>query len=700
MPYVPKKNISGFLQDIRHPSVPLPARRASGFTRKIIFTAAPVPASGEIKIPTRRRAGILSGAGRGRWVFAAAALAVFAAAGIFAFNIFNLRNNVLASTERIRVYLSDAKTSFFSLNPGAAKNAFFEAGRELEAVRRAAEQYKLFEISGLVGNLAPLFKEIPDFFENISRFNEIAFRISANIEQLMQGGIRNAFNGRGGEIIKAVEELHEDVRALRYIAVALRNKMSLVAKIGDTGIIDELVGEDYLAMDLELLRAEEFLGGLLSILRGAGERHIAVFFQNPSEMRASGGFIGSYADIVIKDGNVVAIDVRDIYDPDGQLDVKIVPPREMQSLTRDWGARDANWFFDFPLSAEKVLYFLEASKMYRERMIAFEGAIALNANVVKDILDAVGPVEIPEYDLVIDGDNFLREIQEEVEAGRDKRVKQPKRILKIITPILIKRLMNLDEAGLANLIASFGERAVKKDIQIYFRDQRLQNFVVRAGMAGEVFQLPQGFFGDYIAVVNSNIAGGKTDIFMEQTIDLLSSVDASGKIRNQLVVTRKHNGQNQPQNWHRVVNQNFVRIFAAPDSKLVSVKGSDAKIVKAQIDYEKAGYRRDPDLQEIEDGADVRSESGKTVFGAWLNVAAGKSKTLELQYEREGVPPADGKVYQFIFEKQSGVNTSFHLSLEAPPGYRWRESDSALFSYRADDPDGRVIINLTLMKIQ
>ncbi|KKU15424.1 MAG: hypothetical protein UX23_C0001G0023 [Parcubacteria group bacterium GW2011_GWB1_45_9] len=689
MPRAPKKNVSGFLQDIKHSSVSLP--RASERPFGVAPTKRVFSAPKKIVFVKERTVGHKAPFKTTR-VFTISALAGLFIAGFFIFNIFNLKDDFTASAKNISAYFADAKVAFLNFNPGGAKASFLEAGRELESVRNKANRYKLFEFSKLLGSFAPAFKEIPAFFGNLGQFSELAFKISNISERLLRDGARSVFNGRGEYLIKDIEMLRTDIKTLRELSVTLRNQTRMLA---------DMNGEDYLAMDIELMRIDELLGGILSILNGPGERHIAIFFQNPSEMRPSGGFIGSYADVVFQNGNIVKFDTRDIYDPDGQLDLKVIPPRQMQSLTATWGARDANWFFNFPTSAQKVLYFLEKSKMYSERIITFDGAIAVNANVVKDILEVVGPIDVPEYDLVIDAENFLLEIQEEVRTGRDRQIQQPKKILKTIAPILIKRLVAMNETGQKELILKIRERVAKKDIQAYFRDKRVQNFVLRSDAAGEVFQLPSGFFGDYLAVVNANIAGGKTDIFMSQSIDLTSSIDASGRIRNNLQITRTHDGHTQKQSWYRALNQNFIKIFTVPGFKIISAQGNHAKTVKPQIDYDSAGYVKDPDLEKIEGEKgkiEISNEAGKTTFGTWFSVEAGKTKTLEIDYEREGFLPSDGKIYQFVFEKQSGVNSSFKLSFEAPPGFRWHESNSAFFTYKTDNPNGRIIIHLTLIK--
>ena len=43
--------------------------------------------------------------------------------------------------------------------------------------------------------------------------------------------------------------------------------------------------------------------------------------------------------------------------------------------------------------------------------------VSINTNVLATILDITGPISVPGYDLELDSENFLKEIQYEVEAG-------------------------------------------------------------------------------------------------------------------------------------------------------------------------------------------------------------------------------------------------------------------------------------------
>jgi len=218
-----------------------------------------------------------------------------------------------------------------------------------------------------------------------------------------------------------------------------------------------------------------------------------LIFHNNTEIRPAGGFIGSYGVLTINDGQMTDLKVEDIYWPDHPINMtrKVIAPKPLQSVTKDWGARDANWFFDFPSSAETVMGFLESSKIFRESNIIFDGAIAINTDVLRSVLRAAGAIPVEEYDLVIDEDNFLAELQREVETGKDKEAgENPKRILSIVAPTLMERLSELTDENKLLLGADVDRHIKKKDIMFYMRDRKIANLMNTLGVDGSVYSLP------------------------------------------------------------------------------------------------------------------------------------------------------------------------------------------------------------------
>src|SRR3989338_8376290 len=202
-----------------------------------------------------------------------------------------------------------------------------------------------------------------------------------------------------------------------------------------------------------------------------GTKKYLILFQNPSELRPTGGFPGTYGVVSFKDGKLQDFKVDDVYNLDGQLKELIAPPLQLQHITPNWGMRDANWFIDFPTSARKITAFYQkitsqtcnTSQTCKE----VDGVITFSPKIVANILGIVGSVEMPEYNLTLDSNNLLTALQEEVEYKGDR--KQPKQVIMDLAPMMLKKLYSAESEKwleVFNLLVSSMEQ---KDILMYFR---------------------------------------------------------------------------------------------------------------------------------------------------------------------------------------------------------------------------------------
>jgi hypothetical protein len=507
---------------------------------------------------------------------------------------------------------------------------------------------------------------------------------------------------RLGELRNVLNDLIKRGEAIQKRTAALRGVSSALDEIG------VLASAHYFTYQPELHRWERFLDGLLVLLNWQGDIHFLVLFQNPSEIRPGGGFIGSYADVIVRNGQLYLIDVRDIYDAEGQLDLLVIPPQPLQATTHIWGARDANWFFDFPTSAKGTVYFLEKSKLYQEQNISFEAATAINIDVFKSILNITGSIEL-ENSLIISEDNVVKELRQEIEKAKADKNPYPKQILRKLTPIVIEKIKDFNFSQKEKLIENILKNIEEKDIMFFAKDKALQDFFAAQGIAGAVVSLPHNFLGNYLGIVNANIEGAKSDAFIKQEIELEITIDSRGGSSNNLTVRRTHFGDKEKELWWRKQNQNYLQIFANPGATFVSLKGNNNPPSKfREVNYETQGYRTDPDVVAIEQTNIFLSDYktwvgqafGKTVFGAWFTVPAGRTKELELRYQVP--PPSTGGIesvrpYEFIYEKQSGVDTRLKLTVHAPLGYRFQKSGSSVFAFDDEVKEGRFIQKLTLI---
>ena len=543
----------------------------------------------------------------------------------------------------------------------------------------------------------PKLKEIPEIINGLRDVVVTIKDLAADLEEIGSSGLKLAFGGEGERLIEILSSMQSKLTHLR------ETSEGLLAKAKEL----DIEGADLDLLSEDLVKAEQNLGSLISFLNVDSPRRLVLLFENPSELRPNGGFAGSYGELVLEKGSVKSLEVNDIYYPDKFLPLKVVPPLQLQTVTPNWGARDTGWFFDFAKSSEKFLEYLEASTIYTDENIRFDGVIAINIRVLEDLLKFTGPIEIPEYDLVLDHKNFLSELQREVEANKVPG-ENPKKVLSFVAPKLIEALGNAGSNG-SNILGVFVSRGKNKDIQMFFKDSAMETLSRDLYLDGGVYQGGEDFTGDYLAVVNTNIAGGKTDIFVEQKVVLRSELTGEGRIKNDLTITRTHEGQNETDPWYNHINQNFIKIFTAQDSKLTNIEGGESKEIIPKLNYVLNGYKVDPDVAEIEntrkllqpfpDGyAESYIESGKKVFATWFNLDPGEKGTLKVKYDASTVPIRDGQIVTFVLDKQSGSEMDFDYAIVAPTGYYWDESGSDLFRYRSSSLPVRMELRITLRK--
>ena len=368
---------------------------------------------------------------------------------------------------------------------------------------------------------------------------------------------------------------------------------------------------------------------IAAILGHQRRQRYLVLFQNNTELRPTGGFWGSFAEIDILDGELVGMTIPGggTYDVQGQLTQQVASPEPLQLLRARWELQDANWFPDFPTSAQKAMWFYEASGGP-----SVDGVIAVNASLVADLIDTTGAIEMPEYGLTVDGETFLFRTQKQVELDYDAEQNQPKSFIGDLAPILIERLTQSEGENFLTIANQLSRGLSDRDIQMYHSDPAIQTAIEAMGWDGSVM----GNTGDYLMVSHTNIGGGKTDGVIDDAIQVESTVRDDGRIENLVTINRTHHGL-KSSTFSGLNNVSFTRIFVPRGSTLLSVTGAQPPSPDLFESIE--GLAMDEDIESIEQaytdegtGATVATGFGKTSFGHWMQTAPGTTSTLSFRY--------------------------------------------------------------------
>ncbi len=449
----------------------------------------------------------------------------------------------------------------------------------------------------------------------------------------------------------------------------------------------------FLAIAEELERNHQIF---LELLGDNGPRKYMLVFQNNQEMRATGGFIGSYGILSVSNGEIKDFFIEGIFGPDWQLKEDVIPPKPIQKISAGWSTHDANWFPHFPKSAEKIAWFYE-----KTGGPTIDGVIAITPNVMEKLLKITGPIRMDEYDITIDADNFIEKTQYEVEVDYDKEENKPKKILADLAPVVLEKIFaTRDLERVAEVADTMSSALEERHIIFYSTNPEVQIVIAQQGWAGEVLQTDK----DYLMVVNSNINGYKTDGVIEEKIYHAVEVEADGSLVGTTKVERIHHGGNTDYEWWNKVNANYMRVYVPQGSELLEASGHTREVVEDPLNYEVLEFKTDPDVvaqessmtRDEETGTRIYQENGKTVFANWVYVSPQETVEVEYKYKlpfkldfrenEEGVAS-----YSLLAQKQSGSEGSqliFELEYPGDKKVTWQHPQEMDASSRLVEWEG------------
>ncbi len=587
--------------------------------------------------------------------------------------------NVVSQLRQTKTEVEDASKSAFSyLQQGADATLVNETEGADFAFSKASQHFSNAKqtISELGLGTSFLLSALPSTNKN---FNSVNSLIKAG-DELATAGSR---------ISEALDSLSQEVdptpvSRIRILQSYLRSALPHLTKANQelkkikSDVIPENEREVFVetknrlpALINSLSEFETLSDVAANILGENGTKRYLLVFQNNTEIRPTGGFMGSFAEIKVRNGILEQLNVPTggTYDLQGSLTRSLVAPKPLQLLKARWEFQDANWFPDFPTSARQMMEFYNDAGGP-----SVDGVIAVNATYVAKLIGLLGPIEMADYDRVIDEENFIFETQKIVEVEYDKEENRPKQFIGDLAPKLIERALESEPEVFLSLIDNLGNGLTQKDIQMYFADDSLQKVVLNNNWGGTI--LPTT--GDYLMVVDTNLGGGKTDGVIKERVDLDVAIQKDGATINTVIISRTHQGI-PGLVFSGVNNVDYLRLYVPKGSELISASGFQ---IPNENLFEKPNqeWEIDDDLQfaslgekkDEDSGTDIYEENGKTVFGNWVQTAPGITtqtkfsyRVPEIMFEKKSLFFPSTQSYSLTIQKQSGMidrETSVTLS--------------------------------------
>lgn len=264
---------------------------------------------------------------------------------------------------------------------------------------------------------------------------------------------------------------------------------------------------------------------------------IMLLLQNQHEPRSTGGFSGSLVHFDFTDEGL-AWDFSDVYAIDRDIPeiVQIPAPEFFHDLSKNISFRDSNFWPDFPTSAQVYQSLLEGAGKKSPDTI-----IAINLNIIRDILAMTGSINLEPWYIEANTENFdivLQFLVESKIAGRFS-TKAP---IDYFATRLIKEVMALKDSEAFE--AKLKKWVTNKDLMIYSRNASLQKLIRQAKIGGPLE--PSEQVDDFLHFDFVSIGANKSEKFVWTNFEHNSEIDPQGFIRNTIKIKRTHalrNGQ-------------------------------------------------------------------------------------------------------------------------------------------------------------
>lgn len=515
---------------------------------------------------------------------------------------------------------------------------------------RSIESAQKIKNGFFVGKFPFLYNQAEDLenliitADTLSRSLKQGAGFAQNLEDLLEGDKKLSFSKfTQEEKRKILERIYSSSPELAGMKANLDLAILSLEKVRFSGFL-WFIKSKIIDLQVKIIEADQILGKAISMsqilpaLAGYPEKaNFLVLLQNNDELRPTGGFLGTYGILEIEYGEIVNFETHDIYHMDMPIKnkLKIDPPVPLKKYlgVDNWYMRDANWSPDWPESSQKIEWFYKQEDALfgkNERPNSFngefDGVIGITPNFIIDLLSIVGPIKIEgiEYDK----DNFTNLLEYRVEKGYVQlgvSSWQRKEVIGVIAKELKNRLFDLPSSRWSEIINVIDSNIAQKNIIVFVKDQGVEFLLKERGWGGEIKETA----GDYLMVVDANMAALKTDAVVNRNIEY-SVEQGNNGLFAKVTINYSNNGQFD---WRTTRYRTYTRIFVPVGSQLIKSSGATEGVVEVKNEI-----------------------NGKTSFGVFKSIEPGKIGSLYFEYklpDNLNILAQNGE-YELYIQKQPG----------------------------------------------
>ncbi|HEX2031220.1 MAG TPA: DUF4012 domain-containing protein [Actinomycetota bacterium] len=551
--------------------------------------------------------------------------------------------------------LIDARTATLRGDVPRAEEAFREARSDFErALSHVTNPFlRVMGVLPLIGRSVDTSTEIARAGDLTARAGEI---LTGAVEELPRGP--EALAPRRGTI---------PLDPIRRLATPLARSSALLTQAHETvvraprGLVlapivaarDEM--EFFLADARRAARTAALLAQRLpSFLGGEGTRRYFVGAQNPAENRGTGGFIGAYSILTVRDGR---LELSDFQTPTrlpryGDVD-RVEPPNPDYALRYDQFSSRVFWPHinmtpDFPSAAVAIERLYEEGTGER-----LDGTILTDPFALAGLLRVIGQVEVPVSGERVDGSDVVPYVTNEAYA--DLPEGDRKHLLGETAQIVLDRFLDgRFRTDLARAGRAMVKTAADGHLLLHSAHPEEQAAFEDIGVHGPLGGGP----GDYLHVVGANVSGNKTDYYVERTIEYEVHLGAEGTALGRTEVTLENSSPTSGMPRY-VIGPYDERFRAGENITYLSTYCARSCLLDR--------FARDGRPDAIAPG----TELGYPAYSTDVRIRSGQSETVAYEWTLDRVWHGDvGRgTYRLTFRNQTTIQpTHLEVRIHVPAG--------------------------------
>lgn len=365
-----------------------------------------------------------------------------------------------------------------------------------------------------------------------------------------------------------------------------------------------------------------------------------VIFQNDNELRPTGGFMTAYAVLFIEDGKVTPEKSDDIYELDKKFRTNLPIPDPLgKYLTTEkrFNLRDMNVDPDFRTSMDT---FYEHFQELPGEPGDIDGIISVDTNLLTELVRVLGPVDVPGYgtfsaqnDPRCDCPQIIYILSEIVDRPTPYIRENRKGIIAPMMQAILQKAYSAPKELWPQLVELGWKKIEARHVQFYFFDESHQAAAEAVNGAGGM-QVPTDG-SDYIAIVDANLGGAKSNLFVETEGEFAVGTPEGGELAHTL--TLKYKNTRKGDNCNLEAGQlclngtlrDWVRIYLPKGAKLTQGAGFDDGTLKQ------------------------REEGEFTIIEGVFRLAPLAQATFKVEYT---TPYEESDTYKLYMRKQAGTD--------------------------------------------